>query len=125
MPRKKEKPERAESPDPRVSIYRAWCKKCGNCVAFCPVKALGQDEWGYPHLYGPEKCTSCHLCEKLCPDFAITVGEPPVIRGRSAVSPRRPPAEDVSTVGHQHSPERVLPALENHQVEEEADRDKK
>lgn len=123
MSRKKEKSVRSEQPDPRVSIYPAWCKKCGNCVAFCPVKALEQDEWGYPSLAKPDKCTSCHLCEKLCPDFAITVGEPPVIKGRSAASQGQPPGDDRSSVEHHPSPERVLPALVNHQDVKEPDSD--
>lgn len=61
--------------EPRVSFYPAWCKHCGNCVAFCPRGALAKDEWGAPYLKNPERCTACGLCEMLCPDFAITVGE--------------------------------------------------
>ena len=56
-----------------VSFFLAWCKKCGNCAAFCPTKALSLDQWGYPYMEAPEKCKACHLCEKLCPDFAIYV----------------------------------------------------
>ncbi len=122
MPRKKKKPIKAEKAALGVSIYPAWCKQCGNCVEFCPVKALEQDEWGFPRLAKPDKCTSCRLCEKLCPDFAISVGEPPVIRGRSEVSSGPPSSLDGSSVGRHHSPERVLPVLEHHQDEEEADR---
>lgn len=59
----------------KVSFYPAWCKRCGNCVAFCPRKALAKDEWGYPRLADPDRCTSCGLCEMLCPDFALSVGE--------------------------------------------------
>jgi 2-oxoglutarate ferredoxin oxidoreductase subunit delta len=61
--------------EPPVSFYPAWCKRCGNCVAFCPRKALEKDEWGSPFLAHPDKCTVCGLCEMLCPDFAISVGE--------------------------------------------------
>lgn len=91
---------------PNVSFFPAWCKQCGNCVEFCARKTLEKDEWGYPYVARPESCISCHLCEKLCPDFAITVGEkPPTVdsqRPGEAVTPgRRPEA------GRGHSPERV------------------
>ena len=32
--------------DTKVTFYRAWCKRCGICTAFCPTKALELDEWG-------------------------------------------------------------------------------
>jgi 2-oxoglutarate ferredoxin oxidoreductase subunit delta len=54
----------------------------------------------------PEKCTSCHLCEKLCPDFAISVGEkPPRAYGK------RFPEQSETAPRHEahHSPERVAP----------------
>jgi 2-oxoglutarate ferredoxin oxidoreductase subunit delta len=90
---------------PNVSFFPAWCKRCGNCVAFCPKKTLETDEWGYPYVARPESCISCHLCEKLCPDFAITVGEkvPRVDSQQAGTVPsgRRPEA------GRDHSPERV------------------
>lgn len=56
-------------------IFRAWCKQCGICVAFCPMKVLAQDEFGYPYAAQPEACIGCHQCELRCPDFAITVVE--------------------------------------------------
>lgn len=58
-----------------VTLFSAWCKKCGNCVAFCPTQALAMNEWGAPYMAHPEKCKACHLCEKLCPDFAIGVAD--------------------------------------------------
>ncbi|MBU1275731.1 MAG: ferredoxin family protein [Proteobacteria bacterium] len=61
-------------PKSEHSFYPAWCKRCGNCVAFCPRGILVADEWGYPRQQNPERCTACGLCEMLCPDFAITVG---------------------------------------------------
>ena len=57
----------------RVEIYKGWCKKCGVCVAFCPLGALDIGKDGYPQVTAPEKCTGCDWCEILCPDFAIVV----------------------------------------------------
>jgi 2-oxoglutarate ferredoxin oxidoreductase subunit delta len=57
---------------PKADIYRAWCKACGICAAFCPASAITRDEAGYPSVDG-EKCIRCGWCEIRCPDFAITV----------------------------------------------------
>ena len=54
-------------------VYKSWCKRCGICVAFCPVEALAQDELGAVYVKDPDKCTGCQLCELRCPDFAIQV----------------------------------------------------
>ena len=64
-----------EEPTDKVSFYAAWCKRCGICVAFCPRDALAEDKRGCPYLANPDRCTACRLCEMLCPDFAISVGE--------------------------------------------------
>jgi 2-oxoglutarate ferredoxin oxidoreductase subunit delta len=91
---------------PNVSFFPAWCKRCGNCVEFCPRKTLEKDEWGYPYVARPDDCISCHLCEKLCPDFAITVGEKAPL-----VDSRRPggaiPSDSSPEARRGHSPERV------------------
>jgi len=58
---------------PKIDIYKAWCKGCGICVAFCPSQVLARDEAGYPYVKSPEKCINCGWCEIRCPDFAITV----------------------------------------------------
>ena len=58
-----------------IDIYRAWCKACGICVAFCPAKVLDRGEDGYPEVVDPEACIGCGWCEIHCPDFAITVHE--------------------------------------------------
>lgn len=91
---------------PKVSFFPAWCKKCGNCVAFCPRKALEADKWGYPQMTQPERCTLCGLCEMLCPDFALSVGEAPCLDPAEVVSPGGPG----SMVGAKNSPERLAPA---------------
>jgi 2-oxoglutarate ferredoxin oxidoreductase subunit delta len=59
--------------EPKIDIYKAWCKGCGICVAFCPTGALAKDEAGYPYVEDIEKCINCGWCEIRCPDFAITV----------------------------------------------------
>ena len=59
--------------EPRIDIYRAWCKACGICVAFCPTGALAKEETGYPYVKDIGKCNQCGWCEIRCPDFAITV----------------------------------------------------
>jgi 2-oxoglutarate ferredoxin oxidoreductase subunit delta len=83
------KPEESSSPDTReskqtgagkskgsnirIDIFKAWCKACGICVAFCPTGGLAKDEAGYPYVKDIEKCINCGWCEIRCPDFAITV----------------------------------------------------
>jgi 2-oxoglutarate ferredoxin oxidoreductase subunit delta len=73
-------PEKAKGGTPKegqerfdVAIYRAWCKGCGICVAFCPKEVLSMNERGEPQVTGPERCTGCTWCELRCPDFAISV----------------------------------------------------
>jgi 2-oxoglutarate ferredoxin oxidoreductase subunit delta len=109
-PAAKKPPAARELPEQsKLSFYPAWCKRCGNCVAFCPRQALAQDERGRPYLADPERCTSCGLCEMLCPDFALSVGEGPAGRAASGPSPGRPG----SPVSPNHSPERLAPAEED------------
>ena len=72
-------PEASSGPEARqhfeIDIYRAWCKACGICVAFCPRHCLSLDEEGNPIVTRPERCTGCGWCELHCPDFAISVRE--------------------------------------------------
>ena len=58
---------------PKPTWNRARCKRCGICSHFCPVDAIETNADGVPSLAHPEACTSCHLCERLCPDFVITL----------------------------------------------------
>jgi 2-oxoglutarate ferredoxin oxidoreductase subunit delta len=51
-------------------IIEKWCKGCGICVEFCPVKVLELKN-GKVRLIDADKCTKCGLCELRCPDFAI------------------------------------------------------
>ncbi|MBW1645600.1 MAG: 4Fe-4S binding protein [Deltaproteobacteria bacterium] len=61
---------------PTITVFQAWCKRCGICVAFCPQQVLAMDENRQVYAKQPEKCIACHMCELRCPDFAITVQEP-------------------------------------------------
>jgi 2-oxoglutarate ferredoxin oxidoreductase subunit delta len=79
-PRSSREPEKDKKRSPKaererfdVEIYRAWCKGCGICVAFCPREVLSMNERGEPQVSGPERCTGCTWCELRCPDFAISV----------------------------------------------------
>ncbi len=73
------KPETPASqlPEWRVTIYRAWCKGCGICVAFCPKDVYEQDLLDHPQIIRPEACTGCQKCVLHCPDFAISVDKRP------------------------------------------------
>lgn len=56
-----------------IDVFKAWCKGCGICVAFCPKDVLAQDEEGQAYPKNLEACIACMQCELRCPDFAITV----------------------------------------------------
>ncbi|MGR3319896.1 MAG: 4Fe-4S binding protein [Candidatus Anammoxibacter sp.] len=53
-----------------VIINHRFCKLCGICVVFCPVKNLSIIN---QKLVEDGRCTGCHMCEKRCPDFAIII----------------------------------------------------
>ncbi|QAT48366.1 4Fe-4S dicluster domain-containing protein [Caproiciproducens sp. NJN-50] len=56
-----------------ITVNKAWCKKCGICIAFCPKQVLEKDGDGYPEPTRSEECIGCRLCEMRCPDFAMAV----------------------------------------------------
>ncbi len=56
-----------------IEIFRAWCKSCGICTAFCPRHCIELDDTGSPLVAAPDNCTGCGWCELHCPDFAISV----------------------------------------------------
>jgi 2-oxoglutarate ferredoxin oxidoreductase subunit delta len=119
MKSKKIKKTESEKESSKVSFYPAWCKRCGNCVAFCPSEALQKDEWGYPYLANPEKCISCHMCEKLCPDFAIAVSEESPESSAKRASAGQSLQTPGSMVSQDHSPERIAPKS-SHEEDENA-----
>ncbi len=99
---------RTDQPGAQVTLYPAWCKRCGNCVAFCPRGVFETDRWGYPRVAHPDRCVSCHLCEMLCPDFALSVGD----RSPHGQSPRSSGVSSQSApdshVSPERSPERIV-----------------
>ena len=66
-------------PHGEIHIIKDRCKGCGFCVEYCPKNVLEMSEEynakGYhpPYIKNPDECVECHLCEMLCPEFAIYV----------------------------------------------------
>lgn len=56
-----------------IEINQEWCKRCGICVSFCPKKVFDADREGTVEVARVEECIFCELCERLCPDLAITL----------------------------------------------------
>ncbi len=93
-----------KKPPPTIDIYKAWCKACGICVAFCPTGTLAHDEAGYPLVEDIEKCIQCGWCELRCPDFAITVRA----KGEGEERVERESEEATSQQEEEVSPERIV-----------------
>lgn len=55
------------------------CKGCDICISICPkqifTKSKKRNAMGtsIPEVTRREQCTECKLCEKMCPDGAISV----------------------------------------------------
>ena len=69
--------DQVKIPRGEVHIIVDRCKGCGFCVEYCPkdVLVLSDDfnRKGYhpPKVIKSGECVNCHLCEMICPDFAI------------------------------------------------------
>ncbi|MFC2154541.1 ferredoxin family protein [Candidatus Altiarchaeota archaeon] len=65
----------------KINILENRCKGCRFCIDFCPnevfVESKEYNKRGYhpPEIVDEEKCVLCHLCEYICPEFAIFVTE--------------------------------------------------
>ncbi|WKZ17460.1 MAG: 4Fe-4S binding protein [Candidatus Jettenia sp. CY-1] len=55
-----------------VHINHEYCKRCGICVNFCPVKNL---EIQQQKLVELNRCIACKMCQRYCPDIAIEIEE--------------------------------------------------
>lgn len=60
-----------------IAINTEWCKRCGICVAFCPKTVFDADADGAVIVARLEDCIDCELCERMCPDLAITLVRKP------------------------------------------------
>lgn len=61
------------SPFGAIEVDKDKCTLCMSCVGACPASAL-QDNPAAPQLRFVEKnCVQCGLCEKTCPENAITL----------------------------------------------------
>ncbi len=56
-----------------ILINTEWCKRCGICIAFCPKKVFDADAEDAVIVARPDDCIVCEICERLCPDLAITL----------------------------------------------------
>ena len=50
------------------------CKLCGECVKYCPAKAITLNHKKIFFNYG--KCIRCYCCVEICPHGALSVKEP-------------------------------------------------
>lgn len=64
-----------------IHILTERCKGCAYCVEYCPLGVLRMSAQynlkGYhpPEASGTGTCVACHLCEVICPEFAIFITE--------------------------------------------------
>lgn len=64
-----------------IHIDGKLCKGCYFCIEVCPATVFGKSNEHSPKGYiiakveRPEDCITCRMCERICPDFAISVHE--------------------------------------------------
>jgi 2-oxoglutarate ferredoxin oxidoreductase subunit delta len=63
----------------KIRIDEKLCKGCLFCVEVCPKNVLVKSTKLGPKGYiiveaeRQEECIECEMCEKICPDFAISI----------------------------------------------------
>jgi 2-oxoglutarate ferredoxin oxidoreductase subunit delta len=63
----------------KIRIDEKLCKGCYYCLEACPKKILVKSRTLGPKGYiiveviNPDDCIECGACERICPDFAISV----------------------------------------------------
>ncbi len=62
-----------------VEVNRELCNGCGICVEVCSLDDLRMGEDGYPYVKY-DQCWYCEACELECPEGAITVVMPYLLR---------------------------------------------
>ncbi len=73
--------DKIERPHGNIHILAERCKGCSYCVEYCPLDVLRMStRFNLKGYHSPEvaldsTCVACHLCEVICPEFAIFVTE--------------------------------------------------
>lgn len=62
-----------------VVVDRDLCTTCGICIDICPLDNLRADQDGYP-IDQYDECWYCNACEADCPEGAITLRIPFLVR---------------------------------------------
>lgn len=69
--------DKIKVPRAEIHIVKDRCKGCGFCIEFCPREVLEtSEEFNARGVHPPKvkdeaRCTLCHFCAAICPDFAI------------------------------------------------------
>lgn len=62
-----------------IILDSSCCKGCDICISVCPKQIFAKSKkrntmgTSIPEVTKKDQCTECKLCEKMCPDGAISV----------------------------------------------------